>query len=116
MAKNRRRSGKPEMLWRSIEISSFSARVSLDAVHHKGQEPFIEAQPWLELRGTATEPVRDVRDVKISMFLRDRPQVGSARQLEQLEPSFKRNRTWILSCLGCRSTSIGSGRLPLAAG
>jgi hypothetical protein len=46
------------MLSGSVEISSFSATVRLHAVHRKGEEPYFESQPWLELRGTATEPVR----------------------------------------------------------
>lgn len=77
MAKKRRKSGRPEMLSRNIEISSFSATVRLDVVNRKGDEPHVASQPWLELRGTAVDPVRDVRDVKISMFPRDRLEVGS---------------------------------------
>jgi len=53
--------------------------VGLNAVHHKGSEPYVESQPWLELRGTATEPVNGVTDVKISMWLRETPRVGTAR-------------------------------------
>jgi hypothetical protein len=67
------------MLSRNVEISSFAATVRLHAVHHKGDEPYIESQPWLELRGTATESIRDVKDVKISMFPRDKPEIGTAR-------------------------------------
>jgi hypothetical protein len=70
---------KPEMLSRNVQISSFSATVRLAAVHHKGDEPYVESQPWLELRGTATEPVRGVTNFKISMLPKDTPQVGTAR-------------------------------------
>lgn len=49
MAKKRRKRGRPEMLSRNVEISSFSATVRLDAVHRKGEEPYIEAEPLLEL-------------------------------------------------------------------
>ena len=70
MPKKRRKSGRPEMLRRNVEISSFSVRVRLDAVHRKGEDPYIEGEPWLDLRGTATEAVRDVRDVRISMYPR----------------------------------------------
>src|SRR2546427_5910324 len=79
MAKKRRKSGKPEMLSRNVEISSFSATVRLDVVHRKGEQPRMESEPWLELRGTATEPVRDIRDVINSMFPRDTLRVGPAR-------------------------------------
>jgi hypothetical protein len=79
MPTKRRPSGKPEMLSRNVEISSFSLTVRIGAVHRKGEEPYVESQPWLELRGTATEAVRDVRDVKISMLPKDELQVGTAR-------------------------------------
>ena len=68
------------MLSRNVEISSFEANVRLHAVHHKGDKPYIEIQPWQELRGTATEPIRDVKGVKISMFPRDKADIGTARQ------------------------------------
>jgi hypothetical protein len=77
--KKKRKSNNPEMLSRNVEITGFSTTVSLNAVHHKGAEPYVESQPWLELRGTATEPVNGVTDVKISMSLRETPKVGTAR-------------------------------------
>jgi hypothetical protein len=67
------------MLSRNVEITVVSATVGLHAVHHKGAEPYVESQPWLELRGTATEPVKSVTDVKIRMWLRETPKVGTAR-------------------------------------
>jgi hypothetical protein len=45
----------------------------------RGEEPYIESQPWLELLGTATEPVRDVTNVRISMYPQDELRVGTAR-------------------------------------
>src|SRR4029450_3527492 len=78
----RKKKGKinrPEMLAQNVEITGFSTTVGLNAVHHKGAEPYIESQPWLELRGTATEPVNGVTDVKISVWLRETPKVGTAR-------------------------------------
>jgi hypothetical protein len=73
------RSSKPEMLSRNVEITSFGATVRIGAVHRKGDEPEIESQPWLELRGTATEPVKGVKDVKISLYPQDKVVVGTAR-------------------------------------
>jgi hypothetical protein len=67
------------MLSRNVEITSFSATVRLNAIHHKGDEPYVEGQPWLELRGTAKEPVKGVTDVKISMWPRENVQIGTAR-------------------------------------
>ena len=45
----------------------------------QGDEPYIEGQPWLELRGTAQEPVKGVTDVKISMWPREKVEIGTAR-------------------------------------
>jgi hypothetical protein len=80
MMPRRRKGGRPEMLSRNIEISSFRASVRINAVHeHKNDEPEIETQPWLELHGKAVEPIRDVTDVEISMFPREPLVVGTAR-------------------------------------
>src|SRR6266849_6651516 len=116
MAKKRRRCAKTEMLSRTIEISSFSATVRLDVVHRKGEEPYIDSEPWLELRGTATEPVRDVRDVKISMFPRDRLQVGPVRPASvgaiiQARPELSIVLTWPQVDFGRIWALAVSGRL-----
>ena len=99
MPRKRGASAKPGMLSRNVEISSFSATVRLAAVHHKGDEPYVDSQPWLELRGTATEPVRDVREVKISMLPKDALQVGTARPasvgaITQARPLLHAVLTW----------------------
>ena len=75
----KRKGGKPEMLSRNFEIKSSRLTVRLSAVHRKGDEPEIESQPWLELRGVLTEAVKDVRDVQISLYPRDKMEVGTAR-------------------------------------
>jgi hypothetical protein len=67
------------MLSRNVAITSFSATVRLDAIHHKEDVPYVEGQPWLELRGTAQEPVEGVNDVKISMWPMERVEIGTAR-------------------------------------
>ena len=67
------------MLSRNVEITSFSATVLLNAIRHKGDEPYVEGQPWLELRGTAQEPVKGVSDVKISMGPREKVEIGAAQ-------------------------------------
>jgi hypothetical protein len=69
----------PELMSRDVEISSFEARVWLGTIHDRGNEPYIDSQSWLELRGMATEPVRDVTGVRISLYARDDLQVGTAR-------------------------------------
>lgn len=74
-----RKSGKPEMLSRDVEITSSSLTVRIRAVHAKGDEPEIESQPWLQLKGVLTEPVKGVRDVVISLYPKDKLEVGTAR-------------------------------------
>jgi hypothetical protein len=54
-------------------------RVHLHATHRRGEEPYIKSQPWLDLVGKATEPIRDVTDVRISLYPKDELQVGTAR-------------------------------------
>lgn len=77
--RKKRRPSKPEILSRTVTIASFSATVRLHTVHHRHEEPFIEAKPWLELRGTLSEAIRDVRDIRISMYPEDDLLVGTAR-------------------------------------
>ncbi|MGB2714763.1 MAG: hypothetical protein WBC51_11320 [Vicinamibacterales bacterium] len=62
-----------------MEITAFSATVRLNAIDRKGDQPYVEGQPWLELSGTATEPVKGVTDVKISMWPRETVEIGTAR-------------------------------------
>jgi hypothetical protein len=77
--KKRRAGGKPEMLSRTVAVSSFSATVRIAAVHRRGEEPEVESQPWLELRGTLDEPVRRIHEVRISMYPKDKVEIGTAR-------------------------------------
>ena len=67
------------MLSRNVEISGFRTSIRISAVHRRGEEPEIESKPWLELQGKATEPIRDVIDVKISMYPEEPVVVGTAR-------------------------------------
>lgn len=99
MAKRHRSSAKVEMLSRNVLVSSFRATVRLRTVHHRGEEPYIESQPWLELHGTLTEPVRDVRDARISMYPKDTLEIGTARPAAvgaviQTRPEFGVVLTW----------------------
>lgn len=77
--KKPRKGNRPELISRDVALASFGATVRLHTVHHKGDEPYIESKPWLEVRGTATEPVKGVSDVKISMYPEDKPIVGPVR-------------------------------------
>ena len=75
----KRKSRKPEMLSRNVEIESSSLTVRLSAVHRKGDEPEIESQPWLQLQGVLTEPVKGVRNALISLYPKDKVEIGTAR-------------------------------------
>lgn len=55
--------------------------VSLQGVEQRGYEPRIEASSWLELSGALDEPVRDVREVVLSLYTRDNLEPGTARPL-----------------------------------
>jgi hypothetical protein len=59
--KKRRKSNEPEMLSRNVEITGVSTTVRLNAVHHKGTGPYVESQPWLELRGRTTADIHSPR-------------------------------------------------------
>ena len=98
--KTKRKNERSEMLSRNIEISSFATSVRLHASERRGEDPVIESRPWLELRGTMAEPIRDVRDVMISLFPReDATNVGTARPasvgaLIQVRPELSFVITW----------------------
>jgi len=99
MPKRKRSPNKPEMLSRNVAISSFPATVRIGAVHRRGEEPEIESQPWLELQGKATEPIRGVTDVKISMYPREPLVIGTARPASagaiiQAKPELSVVLTW----------------------
>jgi len=67
------------MLSRNAGIASFSATVRIGAVHRRGEEPEIETQPWLELRGILEEPVKGTTEIRISNCPREPLIVGTAR-------------------------------------
>jgi hypothetical protein len=67
------------MLSRDAAIASFSASLRTAAAHRRGEEPEIETQPWLELRGTLEEPVKSVTTVRISNYPREPLTIGTAR-------------------------------------
>lgn len=67
------------MLSRTVEIRSFRASVRLGIEGSRRPDPEIEAKPWLELIGTLEEPVRDVRDIRISLYPENKPTPGPAR-------------------------------------
>lgn len=80
MPRKRPAARRLKLLSRNVEITSFSARVSIRAEHRRGEEPFIETGPWLELRGTLEEPVKkDVQEVLFSVSPEEEVRIGTAQ-------------------------------------
>jgi hypothetical protein len=67
------------MLSRNAVIASFSVTMRISASHRRGEEPEIELQPWLELRGALEEPVKGTTEIRISNYPREPLSVGTAR-------------------------------------
>ena len=119
MPRKRRTGSRPELLSRNATLTSFSARVGIQAEHGRGEEPRIETRPWLELRGRLEEPVNDVTDVLISMFPEDKVQVGAARPASVgsvigLKPEMSVVLTWAHRDFDRLWTLALSGRLGFA--
>lgn len=70
-----------ELLRRDVEVVSIHTYMSLHIVEPKGLEPSIGSDPWLEVRGNVTEPIRDVTELVISVHGKDRPTPGPVRPL-----------------------------------
>ena len=75
--KKRPKRRRPETLMRFIDITSVSARVSVSAGQERGGEPEIHSTGSIELTGTMDEPMRDTRDVEISLYSADNPKPGA---------------------------------------
>ena len=70
---------REERFSRTVTILSSRVTVRQYVVTSKGVDPHIGSQPWLEIRGAMDDPVRDVRDVVISIYPEDSLVVGTAR-------------------------------------
>ena len=80
MSKSRRhKSKRPETMQRNAVISSFTPRMRLSVKGPNGTEPEIDGRPWLELRGTLVEPIRDVQDVVFKLWSDPEKRIGPAR-------------------------------------
>ena len=90
-------------------------------MHRRGEEPEIESKPWLELQGKATEPVRDVTAVKISMYPEEPLVVRTARPpavgaIIQAKPELSVVLTWsrrLRPCVGARAGRAAKVQPPL---
>ena len=65
-----------ETLSRSVEITSVKARVSVRPDDPRGADAIIESSAWLELLGTADEPIKGTRDVEIHISAAEKVHPG----------------------------------------
>jgi hypothetical protein len=75
----RRKSKRQETMRPNAVISSFTPTMRLSVRGPNDAEPEIEGRPWLELRGTLVEPIRDVHDVVFKLWSDPEKRVGPAR-------------------------------------
>lgn len=79
MRKPSRRRGQEEILMRRMAVSSIRFSVSTHVMHERGCEPDVEDQPWLEIRGTLEEPLASVSKIEVSVYPKEKIEVGTAR-------------------------------------
>jgi hypothetical protein len=106
----RRKSKQQEMIRRNAVISSFTPSMRLSVRSAKEAEPEIEGRPWLELRGTLVEPIRDVRDVVFKLWPDPETRVGPARPAPRLVTSWAFVQRSMWRRVAHRPTSTTSGR------
>jgi len=76
MATRRTRLRAFESLSRSVEIRAVKARVSVRPDEPHGVDPIIESNAWLELHGTADEPMKGTRDIEIHISAAEKVHPG----------------------------------------
>ena len=77
--KRRRKSKQRETLSCNVIISSIRSRVSLCMRDANRADPEIDSHCGLELRGTMSIPIRDVREVKFNLWVDADFQIGPNR-------------------------------------
>jgi hypothetical protein len=77
--KGRRKSKRRETLRSNVIISSIRSRVSLRMRDASGADPEVDSHCGLELRGTMSTPIRDVRDVQFNLWVDADHQIGPNR-------------------------------------
>jgi hypothetical protein len=90
MVKQRQNRGQVSILGRQVSVQSVAAYISCHAEKPRGLPPRYEGGPWLSVRGTLDEPVRDVREIVIGVRPEDRdgpstsnrPSVGAIIQTQ----------------------------------
>jgi hypothetical protein len=77
--KRRLKSKRQETFSCSVIISSIRSRVSLSMRDAVGADPEVASHCGLELRGTMSVPIRDVREVSFSLWVEADYQIGPNR-------------------------------------
>ena len=67
--KRGRRKPSTVVIGREVRVTSVQAYVGTRAEKPRSEPPRIESRPWLVVSGEIEEPVRDVRQVKISVHV-----------------------------------------------
>jgi len=76
MPKGRKKSGRPEILSRQVEVVAVGLGVSLHTRDEKGSESTFDGYGRLELAGQMDEPIRGTTDVRITLYSTERATVG----------------------------------------
>src|SRR5688572_28018131 len=79
MPRRKRRSRVDDTMQRNVVITQVSPSIRFAVDEPKSPDPDIEGRQWLELRGQATEPLRDVREVVFHLWPEKDFRVGPAR-------------------------------------
>lgn len=79
MAKKKPSKSRPEILNRSVAITTIHLGVSLRPSSDRDREPDFEDHARIELSGKMDDPIREVRDVEITLYstTADRAKVGT---------------------------------------
>jgi hypothetical protein len=74
-----RRTKRPEILNRTVDVTTCRASLRVGVDEPRDPEPEIEVKPWVELHGLLDEPVRQTSDLALSIYPDARTKVGTAR-------------------------------------
>lgn len=75
----KRKLTRPETMHRNINFSTARQSMRVGVDEPRDPEPEIEVKPWIELRGTLDEPVRQASSIVLNIYPDSRTRVGTAR-------------------------------------
>jgi len=79
MPKKVRGTKRPQILNRTVGITSFRTSLRVGVDDPKDAEPEIEVNPWLEFRGVLDAPIRQTSNIVVSLYPDARTKIGTAR-------------------------------------